>query len=85
MGVATGILWNIIILSAVVCLLMGWTSGLEYAELPLPLDVLVVVAWIMFGANIFMTIATRKYQQMYVSIWYIMGTILWTGVRIPDG
>ena len=43
-----------------------------------PLDVLVVVAWIMFGANIMMTIATRKYQQMYVSIWYIMGTILWT-------
>jgi cytochrome c oxidase cbb3-type subunit 1 len=78
LGVATGILWNIIILSAVVCLLMGWTSGLEYAELPLPLDVLVVVAWIMFGANIMMTIATRKYQQMYVSIWYIMGTILWT-------
>jgi cytochrome c oxidase cbb3-type subunit 1 len=25
-----------------------------------------------------MTVATRKYAQMYVSIWYIMGTILWT-------
>ncbi|HEY3441751.1 MAG TPA: cbb3-type cytochrome c oxidase subunit I [Paludibaculum sp.] len=78
LGVATAALWNVIILGAVVSLLMGWNQGLEYAELPLALDVLVVVAWIMFGANIFLTIANRKYVQMYVSIWYIMGTILWT-------
>jgi cytochrome c oxidase cbb3-type subunit 1 len=78
LGVATAALWNVIVLGAVVSLLMGWTQGLEYAELPLALDVLVVVAWILFGANIFMTIASRKYDQMYVSIWYIMGTILWT-------
>ncbi|WP_321472311.1 cbb3-type cytochrome c oxidase subunit I [uncultured Paludibaculum sp.] len=78
LGIATAILWNVIILGAVVSLLMGWNQGLEYAELPLPLDIAVVVAWIMFGVNIFMTIASRKYDQMYVSIWYIMGTILWT-------
>jgi len=78
LGVATGILWNIIILSAVVTLLMGVTKGLEYAELVTPISVLVVVAWLMFAANIFMTIAGRKYQAMYVTIWYIMGCILWT-------
>mgnify|MGYP000926723898 CR=1 FL=1 len=78
LGMATAGLWNVIVLGAVVSLLMGWTSGLEYAELPLPLDVLVVVAWVMFGINVFMTVATRRYAQMYVSIWYIMGTILWT-------
>ena len=78
LGVATVALWNLIVLSAVVCLLMGINQGLEYAELPLGLDILVVVAWIMFGANIFATIAQRKYDAMYVSIWYVMGTILWT-------
>ena len=78
LGIATAALWNVIILGAVVCLLGGYNQGLEYAELPLPLDILVVIAWIMFGANIFATIATRKYEQMYVSLWYIMGTILWT-------
>ena len=78
LGQATAALWNFIILSAVVVLLLGINQGLEYAELPLWLDVLVVVAWIMFGANIFMTVATRKYVQMYVSIWYCLGTILWT-------
>src|SRR5207237_4793822 len=78
LGVATAALWNVIVLGAVVALLGGYNQGLEYAELPLPLDILVVIAWVMFGINIFATIATRKYQQMYVSIWYAMGTILWT-------
>lgn len=78
LGIATAALWNFIILGAVVTLLLGVNQGLEYAELPLPLDVLVVVAWVMFGANIFMTVATRKYTQMYVTIWYCLGTILWT-------
>lgn len=78
LGIATAALWNVIILGAVVSLLLGINQGFEYAELPLPLDVLVVVAWIMFGVNIFGTVLTRKYQQMYVSLWYAMGTILWT-------
>jgi cytochrome c oxidase cbb3-type subunit 1 len=78
LGVATVVLWNVIILGAVVSLLMGWNQGFEYAELPLPLDVLVVVAWVMFGVNIFATVLTRKYTQMYVTLWYAMGTILWT-------
>lgn len=78
LGVATGILWNIIILGAVIMLPLGMNQGLEYAELPMSLDILVVIAWVMFGANIFGTILTRKYQQMYVSLWYTMGTILWT-------
>ncbi|MEZ5307092.1 MAG: cbb3-type cytochrome c oxidase subunit I [Pyrinomonadaceae bacterium] len=78
LGAATAVLWNVIILSAVVSFVMGWNQGWEYAELPFILDVGVVTAWIMFGANIFMTISTRKYKTMYVSLWYAMGTILWT-------
>jgi cytochrome c oxidase cbb3-type subunit 1 len=78
LGVATAVLWNVIILGAVVSLLAGWNQGLEYAEFPLVLDILVVVAWVMFGWNVFATIAKRKYVQMYVTIWYVMGTILWT-------
>jgi cytochrome c oxidase cbb3-type subunit I len=78
LGIATSVLWNIIILSAVVTLLGGYQKGLEYADLPTPVACLVVIAWIMFGTNIFMTIANRKYAQMYVSTWYLMGTILWT-------
>lgn len=78
LGVATAVIWNIIVLSAVVMLPAGMNKGWEYAELPLPLVGLVVVAWVCFGINIFATVANRKYEQMYVSVWYTMATILWT-------
>jgi len=78
LGMATMWLWVVIVLSAVVTLAAGVNQGLEYAELALWIDVLVVVAWVMFAVNIFATIAIRKYQQMYVSLWYIMASILWT-------
>jgi len=85
LGVATAVIWNIIVLGAVVMLPLGLNKGWEYAELPLPLVLLVLVAWIMFAINIFGTIATRKYEQMYVSLWYTMGTILWTTFVYPTG
>jgi cytochrome c oxidase cbb3-type subunit 1 len=78
LGVATAALWNVIILGAVVTLLAGQNQGWEYAELPWYLDILVVVAWIMFGLNILMTVASRKHKAMYVTIWYTMGCVLWT-------
>ncbi len=28
--------------------------------------------------NIFATVATRKIEKMYVSLWYIMGAVIWT-------
>jgi cytochrome c oxidase cbb3-type subunit 1 len=78
LGLATMWLWVLIVLSAVVTLAAGQNQGLEYAELTLWIDVLVVVAWVMFAVNIFATVFTRKYQQMYVSLWYILASILWT-------
>lgn len=61
----------------------GTNYGWEYAELPnfvgiIPVKTMVTVAWILVVVNIFMTIANRKYKQMYVSLWYTMGTAIWT-------
>lgn len=80
LGMWTLYLWIVILLGAVVTLGMGDTQGKEYLELNSFLDILVTIAWVMFGINIFGTIAKRKYENMYASLWYIMGTILWTAV-----
>ncbi len=58
---------------------MGTNFGWEYAELPdwvwwIPTKPMFVIAWVLVGTNVFMTIFTRKYQKMYVSLWYAMGT-----------
>ena len=44
-------LWQLIIVLAAVTLLAGFTTGKEYAELEWPIDLLIAVAWLCFGAN----------------------------------
>lgn len=80
MGMATLLIWIVVILGAVVTLAMGVTQAKEYLELVWWLDVLVAVAWVLFAVNIFATIAKRKRPQMYVTLWYTMGTIFWTTI-----
>ncbi len=72
--------WIVTLLGAVVTLFGGQSSAREYLELVTWLDILVTIAWVMFAINIIATIAQRKYVQMYASLWYIMGTILWTAL-----
>ncbi len=78
LGLATVALFDFVVLAAVYVLPAGMTQGLEYAELPLWLDALVLTFWVMFGVNVFATVATRKHEKIYVSTWYIMGGIIWT-------
>lgn len=69
----------------------GTNYGWEYAELPMlmlkfiPIKLLVVVAWLLFMVNIFMTISKRKYEKMYVAIWYTMGALVWTAFTFTVG
>ena len=67
---------------AVFSLPFGTNFGWEYAEIPhwvwwIPVKPMFLVAWILVGVNVFMTIATRKYEKMYVALWYTMGTMIW--------
>lgn len=69
-------LFNIGILAATVTLLAGMTQSLEYAEFEWPIDVAIVILWVMFAINIFATIMKRKEKQMYVSLWYMIATVI---------
>lgn len=71
------VLWNLIMVGAVVTLLNGMTQSREYAELIWPLDIGVMAALLLTGYNIFRTIAARKVEHLYVSLWYIMGSLIW--------
>ncbi|MCC6347784.1 MAG: cbb3-type cytochrome c oxidase subunit I [Nitrospirales bacterium] len=69
-------IFNIAIVAAAVSLLAGMTQSKEYAELEWPLDIGVVILWVMFGINIFGTILKRKEEQMYISLWYLIATVI---------
>ena len=69
--------WNVVLTVGVVGLTLGWTQGREYAELAWPIDIAVMVALVLTAFNLFMTIARREEPALYVSLWYIMGTLIW--------
>lgn len=66
--------WQLIIVLAAVTLPLGKTIGKEYAELEWPIDLLITIVWVIFGANMVMTILKRREKHMYVAIWFYIAT-----------
>ncbi|MBC7196904.1 MAG: cbb3-type cytochrome c oxidase subunit I, partial [Deferribacterales bacterium] len=69
-------LFNIGVALAGITLLLGWTQSLEYAEFEWPIDIAIVILWVIFAINVLGTIFKRKEKQMYISLWYIIATII---------
>jgi len=71
-------LWvfNAAIAAAALSLFAGFNSSKEYAELEWPLDIGVVVLWVIFAVNIFGTLIKRREKQMYISLWYIVSMVI---------
>jgi len=66
--------WQAIIAAAAITLLLGYTSGKEYAELEWPIDIAITVVWVVFGINMFGTIIKRRERHLYVAIWFYIAT-----------
>lgn len=69
-------LYILVILLAVVSLFSGLTTSKEYAELEWPIDLLVVVVWVLWGISIFGLIGIRREKTLYISVWYYIATFL---------
>ena len=72
--------WQLVIVSVVVTFLMGINTSKEYAEHEWPIDIMIAVVWIIFGINMFGTIAKRRVRHLYVAIWFYIGT--WVGITM---
>jgi len=68
--------WQLIIISAVISLPMGYTSTKEYAELEWPIDILLLIVWAMYAIVFFGTLAIRKTSHIYVANWFYGAFIL---------
>ena len=66
--------WQGIIVAGAITLLLGYTTGKEYAELEWPIDIAITVVWVLFGINMFGTILKRRESHLYVAIWFYIAT-----------
>lgn len=62
--------YQAIILAAIISLPLGYTSGKEYAELEWPIDILLLIIWLMYATVFFGTVAARKMKHIYVANWF---------------
>ncbi|HEF1143244.1 TPA: cbb3-type cytochrome c oxidase subunit I, partial [Campylobacter jejuni] len=69
-------LYMLTMVLAVISLFMGVTTSKEYAELEWPLDILVVLVWVLWGVSIFGLIGIRREKTLYISLWYYIATFL---------
>lgn len=68
--------WQSIIVLGALTLLLGYTTGKEYAELEWPIDILIAAVWVAFGWNMFGTILKRRERHLYVAIWFYIATFV---------
>jgi len=70
--------WAYIVMMAlaVVSLFAGMTSSKEYSELVWPLDLLVVVVWVLWGVSLFGSMGVRREKTIYISLWYFIATFV---------
>ncbi|MGB9731318.1 cbb3-type cytochrome c oxidase subunit I [Calditerrivibrio nitroreducens] len=69
-------LFNVGIALAAWTLFMGYSQNLEYAEFEWPIDIAIVILWVIFAINVMGTIFKRKEEELYISLWYIIATIV---------
>ncbi|NQX91606.1 MAG: cytochrome-c oxidase, cbb3-type subunit I [Flavobacteriales bacterium] len=72
--------WQAIILSALITLPLGYTTGKEYAELEWPIDIAITLMWVVFGWNLVGTILKRRVRHLYVAIWFYIATLVTVAV-----
>ncbi len=68
--------WQFIIVLAAITLPLGLSQGKEYAELEWPIDLAVVLIWVVFAINFFGTLLKRNEKHLYVAIWFYIATIV---------
>jgi cbb3-type cytochrome c oxidase subunit I len=78
LGVASAILWNLMLIAVVASLLSGQTQAREYAELIWPVDMMVVACFALIFVNLIMTVKNRKEPILFVSIWYACAAVILT-------
>ncbi len=86
LGIVLFALWNFaVMIPGWILVLSGYSQPLEWAEFPLPVDVLLVVALLMAAYQILPPFFKHGFENLYVSSWYIIGALVFTLMSFPMG
>lgn len=83
------IIWHVALMCGVAAIGAGYTDGMEWLEMPWQVDIFIVLGGALMGLPLFLTLANRKVDHLYVSVWYIGAALIWFPIlffiaNIPD-
>ena len=76
-AVAGAVLWNLGVASGATAILLGWTDGMEWLEIPWQIGGLLVIGGALAAVPLLLTLRNRKVDHLYVSVWYLAAALLW--------
>ncbi|HEX6629876.1 MAG TPA: cbb3-type cytochrome c oxidase subunit I [Gemmatimonadaceae bacterium] len=72
------VLFSIGIAVGLVAVLLGYNDGMEWLEAPrYAAGPFLVIGGGLIGLSLFRTVAARRAEHLYVSVWYILGAFIW--------
>jgi cbb3-type cytochrome c oxidase subunit I len=87
-----GWIWNIAVILNLILIWAGIVGNpllsiqpYEYAEAPMLVDILIVIAVVMIIASVHITVIKRKRKALYVSVWYLLGGLYTTAITYLVG
>jgi cbb3-type cytochrome c oxidase subunit I len=69
--------WNLSITAGTVTLSLGYSHGREYAEWIWPVNIGVLLTFLLIFYNLFRTAGLRQEKTLYVSVWYIFAALIY--------
>jgi cbb3-type cytochrome c oxidase subunit II len=86
LGVAIFALWNFaVMIPGWILVLAGFSQPLEWAEFPLPVDVLIVIGFVLVAVQFLPGFFKHGFENLYVSSWYLIGALVFTLLSFPMG
>ena len=77
--------WNLNLALAVVLLALGWNRGWEAGEFAEVNNVVIFLSLLVLTVQFLMTIKNRNEAPLYVSLWYLIASFIWTDVNLIVG
>lgn len=71
------LLWNLGVLAGSIAILAGYNQGLEWLEFPRLAGATIALGFLLFAISINQTFRRRNVDHLYVSLWYILASMLW--------
>ncbi len=77
--------WNVFMLVGLSAILAGRSDGIEWLEIPRPVDAAIAIAGGLMAISVLVTVARRRTKHFYVSVWYILASMIWFPIIFVTG